>query len=667
MNAIVFGIQKLHYFVAGRRFIIFTDHRSLCHLDQKIFNNPKIERWQRLLMPYHFTVQYLEGPRNILADMLSRPMNVEKLKPIADPTPAGEFYKLGASGMNVYVPSWCADMVDENDLKLTKVNDSEYEYTKSASLVCTRILKSEEDPSSLRHLDLFSHQMEDEPLSKIINYLNLNGNATPDLGKVLDNSCSREAAYLKLAGKFYLDTSVGLLMVKIDDVPKIVVPVKLRAKYLGYAHDDSGHGGRDRVSKCLNGFYWEAMTQDVASYIDSCTFCSQSKGNYGRKVKLPSGHIQRGNHPFQIVFCDFVHMSPVNGFKYICTMQCSYSKFVYAIPCKRDRALDAARCLAKLVLEQRTIPDTISTDRGCHFVGAAFAEILLSLGIKQMLHVAWRPQSSGSIERMHRVLKNSIYMAVAQKNKNWVDVLQMVVSSMNAYHCVATGHSPFQVVTGRNPNMLLPEPPSSKSSSGSPAAYGMALTRKLVDIHHHVKLANIEADTRLDNRTKTTFKENIGVGDKVLVFREQSSCSKNTNLQWNPGYEVVRTNNLVFELENESGKREWVHRYHIRLVQPRPIHLVDDDEDAQVVVSTPVSDGKSVPKEVKVEPNPQVKIEASNRVSPPTPPSSTPGEPIYNSIIGEVASVSVEPEPDRRRSKRIRKKPDRLGIASQSA
>ena len=206
-NAIVFGVQKFHYFLAGRKFSVFTDHRSLCYLDQKIFNNPKIERWQRLLMPYHFTVQYLEGPRNVLADMLSRPMNVEKIKPAPDPTAAGHFYKLGKTGMQVYVPSWCLNYIDENDLKLTR---SSPEYQSTASHACTRMVTSQEDPSTLGHLDLFASQMDDEPLAKIMHYLN--SKSESKFKSNLDKSCPREAAYLKIIDKFYLDTAVGILV-----------------------------------------------------------------------------------------------------------------------------------------------------------------------------------------------------------------------------------------------------------------------------------------------------------------------------------------------------------------------------------------------------------------------------------------------------------------------
>jgi hypothetical protein len=58
---------------------LLTDHKSLTFMVQSVFSNAKISRWQERLSVYNFVVQYIEGQKNQLADMFSRPLvNMKK-------------------------------------------------------------------------------------------------------------------------------------------------------------------------------------------------------------------------------------------------------------------------------------------------------------------------------------------------------------------------------------------------------------------------------------------------------------------------------------------------------------------------------------------------------------------------------------------------------------
>ena len=69
---IVWAVEKYETFLMDKPFVIFTDHKSLCYIDRKQFSNPKIANWQSKLARYRFSVQYLAGSQNVLADWLSR-------------------------------------------------------------------------------------------------------------------------------------------------------------------------------------------------------------------------------------------------------------------------------------------------------------------------------------------------------------------------------------------------------------------------------------------------------------------------------------------------------------------------------------------------------------------------------------------------------------------
>ena len=70
--AIKLGIQAFHVYLAGRPFIVQTDHRSLQWMDQNKHMNSRLTRWSLALQPYSFKVDHRPGRANGNADALSR-------------------------------------------------------------------------------------------------------------------------------------------------------------------------------------------------------------------------------------------------------------------------------------------------------------------------------------------------------------------------------------------------------------------------------------------------------------------------------------------------------------------------------------------------------------------------------------------------------------------
>ena len=70
--AIICAIEKWHKYLDGRPFIIETDHKPLLPFNMKQQLNSKCERWRLKLQQYKFTIRYIKGKRNTVADYLSR-------------------------------------------------------------------------------------------------------------------------------------------------------------------------------------------------------------------------------------------------------------------------------------------------------------------------------------------------------------------------------------------------------------------------------------------------------------------------------------------------------------------------------------------------------------------------------------------------------------------
>jgi len=69
---IVFALKKLHYYLWGRHFTLYTDHRALTFMHSQKEMNSMLTGWQETILDYTFKVVYRPGVLNVLPDALSR-------------------------------------------------------------------------------------------------------------------------------------------------------------------------------------------------------------------------------------------------------------------------------------------------------------------------------------------------------------------------------------------------------------------------------------------------------------------------------------------------------------------------------------------------------------------------------------------------------------------
>jgi hypothetical protein len=74
---IYYAVQQLAYYLVGKDFIIETDHQNLTWMEASVV--PKIVRWRIFLQSFTYLIRHISGPKNWLADWLSREFKLQNL------------------------------------------------------------------------------------------------------------------------------------------------------------------------------------------------------------------------------------------------------------------------------------------------------------------------------------------------------------------------------------------------------------------------------------------------------------------------------------------------------------------------------------------------------------------------------------------------------------
>ena len=82
-------------------------------------------------------------------------------------------------------------------------------------------------------------------------------------------------------------------------------------------------------------------------------------------------------------------------------------------------------------------------------------QVLQQLGIDRIFSTPYHPQSNGKLEVFHKYLKPTLKKLCKKDPANLDKYLNQVIASYRITPNLATAESPFFLVYGRDPNLLL--------------------------------------------------------------------------------------------------------------------------------------------------------------------------------------------------------------------
>ena len=96
------------------------------------------------------------------------------------------------------------------------------------------------------------------------------------------------------------------------------------------------------------------------------------------------------------------------GYKYLLVFVDTFSGWTEAFPTKHETAKMVTKKLLEEIFPRYGMPQVLGTDNGPAFVSQVSQLVAKLLGIEWKLHCAYRPQSSGQVERMNRTIKETL-------------------------------------------------------------------------------------------------------------------------------------------------------------------------------------------------------------------------------------------------------------------
>lgn len=384
--------------------------------------------------------------------------------------------------------------------------------------------------------------------------------------------------------KFYIDEESKLLMVNINPsksphkiLKRIFIPRSLKIECLKSAH--APHFGIGKTYNFLKKkFSWFGMLKDTINFCSNCPTCLAVKP----KSKLTTTtFIEKSNLEVgEMIAIDVVGKLPRshdNKF-FILTIVDHFSRFLEAIPLTNIRSTTIINTLNQY-FARFGIPKILLTDNATNFTSYEFDEFLKSFNIQHRKSSIFYPQSNGTIERCHRIMKESL-SAMCNSITEWSDRLLYFKLHYNSSKHSVTKFSPAEIFFGRNLNTPLNVNEQSLHAKNL-SQYIKLLKNHIIETREMIKFNENEYFNTHKKYIKGRDIPNLEIGDKVFIE------IPSTITTFSPRYDgphtikkILRNDNYIIEIKDQY--RDLMKKYHVSKIfiqTPLNENLTDKEND----------------------------------------------------------------------------------------
>ncbi|SGY55487.1 BQ5605_C139g13418 [Microbotryum silenes-dioicae] len=460
-------VEALHHWRAdllGVGFKILTDHHALAAFMKQGNLLRRQARWTEQLANYDFTIEYVRGPQNTVADALSR-----------HSFPDGDM----------------ANVLAETMLRMGEID-----------IEC--VLKKKERVNETRALDSIRVQATSES----------NQYATPPSASIRRRATRAPTSQCHKDG-YQDDSQCAQAIRNIDSTPgysledaitrfegRILLPKTgdFREKAIHDAHNAAGHFGLHKTYEHLRrNFIWLGMKETCKEYIESGSVCQTMK-MHGTGFAGRIHNLNVPDRPMREVGLDFVGpLIPSNGNDALLTVTDRLSGYVCLIPCQTT---DDATTTAKRFFD------------GWHqYFG--MPRVLISDRDKLFTSEFWKAYMDRMSTKLAMTVIQVLQILVNRRQNDWANHIATVKFVINSSLNKLTGKTPFEVVLGFNPKLTPIAPRDGSMVLQAVEAIVDKRETAVAEAKDNLAIAKIRQAEQSNRRRKVD--PVFAVGDKVLV------------------------------------------------------------------------------------------------------------------------------------------------------
>jgi hypothetical protein len=134
-----------------------------------------------------------------------------------------------------------------------------------------------------------------------------------------------------------------------------------------------------------------------------------------------------------------------------------FSKAIIITPCRKTiTAEETAQLYLDNIWRRTGLPQHVISDRGPQFASKLMRETWSKLNVNQALSTAFHPQTDGETECVNQEIEQFLRVFCNYQADNWAHLLPFAEFAHNIRSHSATGHSPFKIWYGFQPEFLPP-------------------------------------------------------------------------------------------------------------------------------------------------------------------------------------------------------------------
>lgn len=505
-RALIFGLKRSHFYIAGRRITVQVDHKPLLAIFGSktgipVYTANRLQRWALVVMAYDIKFEFIGTSSFGYVDIVSRLM-LNQTKTDED----------------VVIATVQLDNLEEDD--------------SDEHLLCFAVESAKQLPITFADIQQSTNACK--TLQEVIRLVKTD--RWPQSQKQLNN--------LEVAAYFQYRNEIKIHENCLFRGEQIVIPKNLRQRIINDLH--TGHPGVCRMKllaadKC----FWPNISHDIENVVKSC-------GNCAKATKSPSKCTLQPwpvpTKPWIRIHIDYA--GPIDGFYFIVIVD-AYSKWPEIFKTTTTTAMKTIEIFSDLIA-RHGLCETCVTDNGPQFVSETFETFCKQHGIKHLTTAFYSAQSNGQAERFVDLLKTGL-----KKIKGNVD--QKLREFLMTYRYTPSYNlgkkSPFELMSGRQMrtkySLLKPDVNSTISNTQA--------MEKQFNTHHGAKWKQFNINDEVFYKLHTTTEKWKWVPG--VIKSRIGNVIYNVNITTSAGNRVVKAH--ANQIKRRYDKNELIELFEL--------------------------------------------------------------------------------------------------------